>query len=182
MERCNVLAVATDCIQGSLLSIGIVFLNIAVSSLKEHLKKAIASLEQQLLRETIPPAAVAVAPAAALPAGAEEPAAVVAAEAPVADLPASQVVGQPNQQQIAAQGDQQQAGIAAVAAEPILDPAVAAVVAEVEGVAADEDADLAAVDNDDDDAWGDVPFEELLGLQVSLECTAAAAAVVKKSV
>ncbi|KAF6256292.1 hypothetical protein COO60DRAFT_1702419 [Scenedesmus sp. NREL 46B-D3] len=75
-ERCNVLAVATDCIQGSLLSIGIVFLNVAVSSLKEQLKYAVARLEHQLLRDTTRPhagAALAVVPAAA--ARAEVPAA-----------------------------------------------------------------------------------------------------------
>eukprot|EP00879_Flechtneria_rotunda_P007361 GHRR01007722.1.p1 GENE.GHRR01007722.1~~GHRR01007722.1.p1 ORF type:complete len:483 (+),score=231.52 GHRR01007722.1:81-1529(+) len=62
-ERCNVLAVATDCIQGSLLSIGIVFLNMAVASLKEQFKAALASLEQQLVVEIPPPAAAVAAPA-----------------------------------------------------------------------------------------------------------------------
>eukprot|EP00878_Enallax_costatus_P015653 GHUV01016398.1.p1 GENE.GHUV01016398.1~~GHUV01016398.1.p1 ORF type:complete len:583 (+),score=214.88 GHUV01016398.1:294-2042(+) len=194
IERCNVLAVATDCIQGSMLSIAIVFLNIAVSSLKDHLKTAMNSLEQQIVREVAAPqTAAAPAVVAVLE---PPPAAAAAVEAPALavveghglDQAVVEQNAQPAQQQQEVQQDEpqqlgglQEAPVAAAAAPaaPAAPPAagggggegLAAAMAAAEAIIGDGvgviDADDAAVGAaaPDDEDWGDVPFEELLGLQ-----------------
>lgn len=175
-ERRNVLAVATDCIQGSMLSIAIVFLNIAVSSLKDHLKTGVNSLEQQIMREAVAPHPLAAAAAVPVPVPARHPVAGAAVEPAAAD-PAVEVPAGGGQQQEAQQPELEQPGevqdaipdaggaggngdglaAAMAAAEAIIGDGV--------GVIDADDAVLDAAAPDDDD-WGDVPFEELLGLQV----------------
>lgn len=97
---------ARCCLQGSLLSIGVVFVNMSVFSLKQHLKNAVRRLENQLLRDAAPhqqaqaaaaaPAGQVAAPAFLQAAGAGAPAppsATAAAHGEAGVGPAASAVG-----------------------------------------------------------------------------------------
>ncbi|KAF8073198.1 SUD1 [Scenedesmus sp. PABB004] len=157
-ERSHVLAVATDCVSGSLLCIAVVLLNVGLSALKEQLKAALAGLEQQL----------APAPAAPPAAGGDAagPAAAPAEGGGGGDGDAGDAgdagEAQPLLQPERAQGQPPLDAHGAAVALAVLAPAI--MIDAIVGEAAEP---AAGGGPREGDAFADVPVEELLGLQGS---------------
>lgn len=164
-QRLNILAIATDCLQGSVLSIAIVFLNMGLGAMREYLRQCIANVEAQMLRAEPPPEPHVRAPQLpllALPApavrdGVEDAAAAAAAGAGGAaaraavageDADAAGGAAPPG----AAGGNGDVGGVARPPARAWLPP-----LPQLLGPEQVEELD----------ALGDMPFEELVGLQGS---------------